>query len=141
MLDWLRDNPGLSSLLVGVSVLMFLVGLIAMPFIVCKIPADYFAHDKRPRTQATSQSYAIRLAMLLTKNILGVLLLLAGIAMLVLPGQGILTIVVGFLLLDLPGKYRIEQRLIAVRWVNGPINWLRTRRGYEPLQRQPSTTI
>lgn len=134
MFDWFRDNPALSSSLVGASVLMFIVGLLAMPVIVCKIPADYFAHDERPPSRLIGQRPAIRITLLIAKNLLGVVLLLAGLAMLVLPGQGILTLVVGFLLLDLPGKYRMEKRLINQRWIHRPINWLRKRRGHEALK-------
>ena len=134
MLDWFRDNPALSSSFVGASVLMFVVGLFAMPFIVCKIPADYFAHDARPPSRLADQHPAIRITLIVAKNLMGVVLLVAGLAMLVLPGQGILTIVVGFLLLDLPGKYPMAKWLIHKRWINLPINWLRKRRGYEPLQ-------
>ena len=142
MFDWFRDNPALTSTLVGGSVLMFIVGLLAMPFIVCKIPADYFAHDDRPPSRLNGHRKAIRITLLIGKNLLGVVLLLAGIAMLVLPGQGILTMVVGFLLLDLPGKYRMEKRLIAQRWIHRPINWLRQRRGQPPLLlRHPTPSV
>ena len=134
MLDWFRDNPALMSSLVGASIFMFLVGLIAMPFIVCRIPADYFVHDDRPTSRLADQQRMIRITLIIIKNLLGVVLLLAGIAMLVLPGQGILTILVGFLLLDMPGKYRIEKWLINKRWIYRPINWLRARRGRDPIQ-------
>ena len=60
--------------------------------------------------------------------------MLAGIAMLVLPGQGLLTLLVGFLLIDFPGKYRFEKWLVARRWVLQPINWLRLRRHQMPLR-------
>jgi len=58
--------------------------------------------------------------------------LVAGIAMLVLPGQGVLTIVIGIMLLDFPGKYRFERSLAARRPVLRSINWLR-RRANRPL--------
>lgn len=138
MIDWFKDHPALSSVIAGGSVVMFIIGLIAMPFIVARIPADYFAHDKRPTGRLARQRLTMRIPLLILKNLLAIVLLISGIGMLVLPGQGLLTILVGFLLLDLPGKYRVEQWLIAQRWVHRPINWLRQRRGTPPLMlREP----
>ena len=60
--------------------------------------------------------------------------LAAGMAMLVLPGQGLLTLLMGFLLLDFPGKYRLEKWLFLRRRVREGVNWLRKRAGSEPLR-------
>lgn len=59
--------------------------------------------------------------------------MLAGLAMLALPGQGLLTLLLGFLMIDLPGKYRFEKWLVRRRWVHRPINWMRRSRGREAL--------
>ena len=67
--------------------------------------------------------------------LLGVILILAGIAMLLLPGQGLLTILVGFFLVDVPAKYKIEQWLMRQPVVHRPINWLRKRAHRPPLQK------
>ena len=61
----------------------------------------------------------------IAKNALGVLLILAGIAMLVLPGQGVLSILIGVMLLDIPGKYRFERWLVMRPPVWRAIAWLR----------------
>jgi len=67
------------------------------------------------------------------KNLLGVLLVIAGLAMLVMPGQGLLTIVAGVLLIDFPGKYCLERWLVTRKTVWRSINWLRKRAGRKPL--------
>lgn len=134
MLDWFKDHPAITSLIAGGSLLMFVVGIFAMPVIVSRIPADYFAHERRPAGRFASLHWLLRLLLMVFKNLLAVVLLLCGIAMLVLPGQGLLTMLVGFLLLDLPGKYRVERWLVARRWVHQPINWLRSKRGRPPLK-------
>jgi hypothetical protein len=69
------------------------------------------------------------------KNILGGMLVMAGIAMFVLPGQGLLTLVAGLMLVDFPGKFRLERRLATQRHVWRSINWLRKRYGCEPLEK------
>lgn len=71
--------------------------------------------------------------LLAAKNLLGYLLIVAGIAMLLLPGQGVLTMLLGFIMVDLPGKYRFEQWLVARPLVLRSINMLRRRAGREPL--------
>ena len=68
------------------------------------------------------------------KNLLGAVLLLAGLVMLVTPGQGILTIMAGLWLLDLPGKRRGEQHLIGLPKVLSSINWIRRKAGHLPLR-------
>ncbi len=63
------------------------------------------------------------------KNALGVVLVLAGVAMLVLPGQGLLTLAAAMLLLDFPGKRRVERRVLGSPRVLGRVNALRRRFG------------
>jgi hypothetical protein len=91
----------------------------------------------RPPSRWAHQPPVVRFAMVVGKNLLGALLMLAGIAMLVLPGQGLLTMFVGFLLIDFPGKYRFEKWLMARSYLIRPINWLRRRRNRPPLQVAP----
>ena len=60
---------------------------------------------------------------------------LAGFAMLLVPGQGLLTMAVGLMLSDFPGKYRLEQWLVSRASVWRSINWIRKRARREPLKR------
>ncbi len=82
----------------GASLVAFIATLIAVPWLIVRIPADYFAHRRRRRPSRPRT--AVRWASWAGKNLLGGLLVLAGLAMLVLPGQGLLTILLGLLLLD-----------------------------------------
>jgi hypothetical protein len=113
---------------------MFLASFFIMPAIIVRIRADYFAHDRRPPSPWARQHPVIRLTLHVAKNILGSILLIAGIAMLALPGQGLLTIIIGFFLIDFPGKYRFERWLVSKPAIHRPLNWLRRRRGREPLR-------
>ena len=78
---------------------------------------------------------AIRVGLLVVKNTTGGVLIVAGLAMLLLPGQGLLTLAAGLLLLDFPGKYGVERRLVSRGPVRASLNWIRRRRGREPLTR------
>lgn len=134
MIDWIKANDALFWWLAAASVVTFLGSLIVAPMLVARIPADYFAHPRRPRAGLDGRPPAVRVAMRVGKNVLGVLLMLGGVAMLVLPGQGLLTLLVGFMLVDLPGKYRLEKWLVSRPRVASGINWLRRRAGREPLR-------
>jgi hypothetical protein len=81
------------------------------------------------------QHPVLRPIYLIAKNLLGLVLIIAGIAMLVLPGQGLLTIVVGVVLMNFPGKYRLERWLATRRPVWRSLNWLRRRASRPELQR------
>ncbi len=68
------------------------------------------------------------------KNVFGLILVLAGLAMLILPGQGLLTIFVGLLLMNFPGKFSLERRIIRYTPIFRTINWIRQRQNIPPLR-------
>ncbi len=90
---------------------------------------DYFV------AEASRSSRLSGLALLgrIIKNILGIILLGAGILMLFLPGQGLLTIVIALSLLDFPGKQSLQLRLVRQPRVYKAINWLRCKYKRPPL--------
>jgi len=101
-----------------------------------RLPADYF--DVRvPRPFLGGRHPVVRIVAIFFKNILGVVFLLAGIAMLVLPGQGVLTIVMGISLMDFPKKRLLEAKLIGQPLVISNVNRLRARFGKPPLTIAP----
>jgi hypothetical protein len=134
MLEWTQDHQAILWTLGAASFVVFIGSLLVMPALVVRIPADYFAHARRPPSRWADQHPLVRQIMRVGKNVLGCVFVLAGLAMLVLPGQGLLTLLVGFLLLDFPRKYQFEKWLLRRRYVLRPINWLRHRAGRQPLQ-------
>ena len=119
------------------SAVLFLVTLALMPFLIAAIPDDYFEQTKRPKPFYKPFSFAWLIKKLF-KNILGILLLLSGIAMLVLPGQGLLTLIIGLFLIDYPGKYRLEKKLLTYPLILNSINWLRKKRKKNLFKLPPS---
>lgn len=118
------------------SVVGFIGSLIAIPLILVRLPPDYF--DTRvPRHWMKDHHPVLRLIGLMAKNVIGVIFLLAGFAMLFLPGQGILTILIGVSLVDFPGKQRLEAKLIGQRTVLSAINTMRKRFHKPPLMLAP----
>jgi len=117
-----------------VSGVALLIGAVAVPWIVVKLPKDAFANLKRPGW-LDRQPVGIRIPLRLLKNVLAFTLIVVGIAMLVLPGQGILAILLGVMLGDFPGKLRIQQWILAKRKVMDSLNWLRRKFKKPPLDR------
>lgn len=131
MLNWIEDYEALIWIASAVSVVTFVATLIAMPVLIVRLPADYFI--RRPVRDWVTRRPALHLLLVVAKNVLGAVLLVAGVAMLVLPGQGLLTILVGVMLLDFPGKRRFERWLICRRPMHRTADWMRARRGRPPL--------
>lgn len=117
-----------------VSVLMFFGTILIIPVILIRLPVDYFLHDEE-RVWMAGYHPILRYAGLTVKNTVGLIFLLAGIAMLVLPGQGLLTMVIGVSLLDFPGKRTIEHRLLTKPMVFQAMNAIRQKFGKPPFSR------
>lgn len=132
MLAWLEEYEALLWSLTALSVLAFFATLIAIPLLIARLPADYFT--RRPLRDWPTRHPAVHLLLVVAKNALGLVLLLAGLAMLVLPGQGILTIFVAIMLLDFPRKRDVERWLIRRRPIFHAANWIRAKRGRPPLE-------
>lgn len=114
------------------SILGFIGSLIAIPFILVRLPPNYF-DERHPRRWMENHHPILRLTGHLVKNLVGVVFFLAGVAMLFLPGQGILTMLVGISLIDFPGKRPLERKLIGQPTVLRTINRLRAKFGRPPL--------
>lgn len=131
--EWSRANPVLAWWVFSVSIALMVGSLIAMPIVVSRLRADYFV-SRRPSPDSWSgQHPVLRWTIRIAKNSIGIVLVLAGIAMLVLPGQGLVTIFMGTTLIDFPGKRRFELRIVRQRPVLQAIHWIRARAGRPPL--------
>jgi hypothetical protein len=130
LLELLR-HPGLLAALGVASVVLFVLGVLGVPFFLARLPADYFSREERASPPETGPA---RFLLRIAKNGLGALFVVLGVVMLVLPGQGLLTILVGVLLIDIPGKRRVVRRIIAAPRVLRVVNALRRRWKRPPLE-------
>ncbi|HET9959526.1 MAG TPA: PGPGW domain-containing protein [Polyangiaceae bacterium] len=128
-------SPGLLTGLAIFSVVSFLGSLVGVPYFFARLPADYFSRreqaalgiDPGPRPWYQTTLRVLR-------NVLGWSLILLGIPLFVLPGQGLLTVLVGILMVDFPGKHRLERAIISRPRVLATINALRKRTGRPPIE-------
>ncbi len=116
------------------SIITFIGTLLLVPLIIIRMPADYFVRDDRQIITGNRLSAVLRIVGLLLKNILGVIFMLSGFVMLFIPGQGLLTIFIGLMLVNFPGKRKIEYRIISNSSVLETINKMRRRANRLPLK-------
>lgn len=95
------------------------------------IPSDYFI--KKEQSKFKSNYPVAWIISSIIKNIFGYVLIFGGILMLVLPGQGLITIFIGLMLSSYPGKYKIEKKIISIPRIFKTINWLRKKSDEPPL--------
>lgn len=120
----------LSYLALG-SIIFLLLSIILIPKWIARIPHDYFTYRKR---KSFSESSGIRQVFIsIAKNLTGLVLVFSGAIMLLLPGQGLLTMFVGLLLLNFPGKYRLERALIKNPTILAGLNWIRRKQNVTEL--------
>jgi Na+/H+ antiporter NhaD/arsenite permease-like protein len=133
--EWLNQPAVLWALALG-SLFLLVASVVGVPWFVARLPEDYLTRRElaehglvRPRRTIGFMLFVF------LRNLIGLLLLVGGIAMLVLPGQGLLSLLVALMLLDFPGKRLIERRILATRLVFSLVNRLRKRAGKPPIRR------
>lgn len=111
------------------SLLMLVLSALGLPWVIGRLPSDFFLQKANP----PRRSFFCTLR-LIVRNLLALLLLIAGMAMLVLPGQGMLCIVMALALSDLPCKWRVMQHLVSTPSLSAVLNWIRQSRGRPPFE-------
>ena len=133
--EWMRENSWLFTWLSVMSAFTLIGSLFLLPNIVAWLPANYFREDFPVRRPPWKVRHPIAVWTLrILKNFSGVVLLCGGVLMLVLPGQGLLTIFAGLLLLDYPGKRDLERWIIAQPSILRGVNWLRAKAKQPPME-------
>ena len=134
-ISWFSNHPGVLIGLGISSILIFILSILGISWFIAQIPEDYFLSTKRKPSKWQEQKPILRLAVIFGKNIIGFSLIIGGLLMLVLPGQGLLTIVTGLLLVNYPGKYKLEKKLVAIPSIFRALNWIRVKANKPPLRR------
>jgi hypothetical protein len=115
-----------------ISCITFIASILLIPWMVRLLPPDYFIRDRKHSPFAHLPPI-VRMILAFLRNVLGIALLLAGFAMLFLPGQGILTMLLGISLLNFPGKHTLIEKLIAMPSVHQGLNWIRVKTKRPPF--------
>ena len=133
IVEGFQSHTALAGTIAGLSVLVVLVYGAVMFAAVSRVSPDYFVSRAPSASTWRGRHPLVRFLGHVVKNVVGVVLLIIGVAMLVLPGQGMLTIVVALMLLDFPGKRRLTLRILRLRHVRSGIDWIRAKAKRPPL--------
>lgn len=119
----------------GIFLVSFLANLGIVSLILVKLPADHFSKSRKTKFWSGPRPW-LHAAKVIGKNIAGILLVALGVVLSLpgVPGQGLLTVLLGIMLLDFPGRDRLEQKLLSKPSIVNTINKLRGRFGKRPLK-------
>jgi len=135
MIELFYSYASILPLIGAVSAIAFVFSLLLLPWLVAKIPEDYFLHESRQQTNWRSKSPPIiQILFKLGKNFFGLILLAGGFLMLFIPGQGLLTIFMGIVLIDYPKKFECEKKIVKTSAILKGLNWLRAKAKKPPLR-------
>ena len=138
MIEWLSDNESLLWFLGAFSAVSLVMATFLTPWAISLVSADYFMPNRDLRRSFATRHPVMRWTGLIMKNLARFGLVLLGILLLALPGQGLLTILAGLVLMNFPGKRNLELWMIRLPMVLRAANWLRRRNGKEPLRVPPT---
>jgi archaellum biogenesis protein FlaJ (TadC family) len=117
-------------LFIATVAISFAVSLVVL----IRLPTDYFRGSRAQGPRDESHRVFGRIGIVL-KNLLGAILVICGAILSVpgIPGQGLLTVLAGVLLLDFRGKRRLLCKILGRPLLLRSINWMRTRFAQPPL--------
>lgn len=132
-LSALEPLQSVLQILAALSALTFCISILCIPLLVARLPTDYFSLSRKPRSGTARTPTATTLVVLLLRNTIGLLLVFAGIVMLFLPGQGLITMVIGIAVMSFPYKRRLLSTFTRPPSVRKSLNWIRTKMKKEPF--------
>ena len=112
---------------------------IVISYIITQMYKRYFTRkkisgdDSSETPHLTSMNSSVTYVVKIAKIIVGVFLLVCGIVMLFLPGQGLITMLIGLSLIPFPGKNKIEQNFLSRKSVRSSLNWIRIKANKDPF--------
>jgi hypothetical protein len=120
---------------VGLGAASLIASIVVTALVVVRLPSDYFMLEKRPLPFEGRPRW-LRIAGRVGLNVAGILLIALGVVLSLpgVPGQGLVTILLGVMLVDIPGKRRLEMAIVRRGMVQRGMNRLRTRFHRPPLQ-------
>ncbi len=130
METFLHTYGSLVTLLGIVSTITFFLSLLIIPLVIQRLDTDFFIH-LHEHTKKEDEHPMTFILLRALRYLLGSVLIVAGLLMLFLPGQGIITTILGISLLDFPGKKMLTDKIVGFHSVQNGLNWVR-KKGNKP---------
>lgn len=132
--SWLTQHAALAAALGILSLVLLTMTLLATPWLLAKLPKDYFA---RPPQRITYSPARVLFSTL--KTVLGIAVICIGLIMMLTPGPGLVFLVLGLALCEFPGKQQLLIKLVSQQQVFSALNWIRKKADKPPFLRPDST--
>ncbi len=126
LLEQLNGQEALISAIIVLSVILLLATLFATPWLLARLPADYFSREQPLKYAERSVRSAF---VFVLRNVAGVLIFLFGVLLIVTPGPGLVFMVIGLIICDFPKKHRLMQAFVSKPSVLSALNWARKKSG------------
>ena len=107
-----------------VSVVVVIASIVACGIVIVRLPADRFVNPPEEPKGAAA----------IVRNVIGAILVLGGVAMLVLPGQGVLAILAGLLVTTFKGKRKLIEKIVKRPKVQNALQWIREKANRPPFE-------
>ncbi|MBN2569117.1 MAG: hypothetical protein JXB42_06770 [Deltaproteobacteria bacterium] len=133
IMDWLKAHSGLMWILSVISLVVFLGTLAIIPYFIVRIPEDYLVRERSEDITGATKKRTMRFLCMILKNLLGILLVITGFFMFFIPGQGVITMVIGIMLMNFPGKRSMSTAIIRQPTILKSLNWTRAKALRPPL--------
>ena len=130
---WLENNSYIFFYAGIVSILIFVFSIVGLRLFIIALLPDYFINKKRV-SALKNRSILLWIIYIVFKNIIGYIFIIMGLVALVLPGQGILMILVGLMMSDYPKKFDLEKKIITSKEVRKGINWIRIKYNVDKIK-------
>ncbi len=131
--EWVRQHDTVFYWVGAISLATVIVSFVAVPIVIRRMPYDYFLEDSAGAEEIREDHPVLRILFLIFKNLIGGILAIGGLIMFLTPGQGVLTLLIGLLLMDFPGKRGLEIRLMRLKPVKKAVDWIRSKGEKPPL--------
>ena len=133
-MEFIREYAYAIEWLGVLSIVTFIGSLIAIPWIIARQPVNYFIQHREMVARRHERHPVVAKIIFISRNTIGLLFILAGIVMLLLPGQGIITILIGVSLMDFHKKHVVVDNLINRPKVIKLLNWIRKKEKKPPFE-------
>lgn len=129
MIEMVGQHASVLAWMSVVSLAGVVFGLLGVSRLVCWLPSNYFIGFENPKTAPKLFRPQIQIA----KNLAGGILVCLGLVMLIVPGQGLLTLFLGLAIMNFPGKRKVIHFLIRLKTIQNSLNWIRRKKGCPPF--------
>lgn len=134
LLQFLKTHDEIIIWVSSISFITFVGTLAAIPFIIIRLPSDYFIKDQNLARRCCANRPVLKTLLVILKNVLGIIFMIMGFIMLFIPGQGILTMLIGYSLLDFVNMRGPVYKIVKRPSVYQFINRIRVKNDKEPIE-------